>query len=54
MQAVSAVEDRIVKISEQVAPVQPPSYTAAPAPEPDKFNDSDLANLFAPLVHGFK
>jgi Restriction endonuclease len=52
--AVSAVEDRIAKISEEVESAESPSYTAAPTPEPDKFNNSDLANLFAPLVHGFK
>lgn len=52
--AVSAVEDRIAKISEKVEAAEAPSYSAAPTREPDKFNDSDLANLFAPLVHGFK
>jgi DNA polymerase III delta prime subunit len=52
--AVSAVEDRIAKMSEEVVSAESPSYTAAPMPEPEKFNNSDLANLFAPLVHGFK
>lgn len=53
--AVSAVQDQIGKISEKEAePARPPSYSSAPTSEPESFNDSDLANLFAPLIHGFK
>ncbi|WP_445219883.1 restriction endonuclease [Bradyrhizobium sp. Pa8] len=53
--AVSAVEDQIAKIQEgEAEPASRPAYSSVPTPEPDKFSDADLANLFAPLVSGYK
>jgi len=48
--AKSTVQRRMEELADETEEAEPPSFTGATKPERDKFDDKDLANLFAPLL----
>lgn len=52
--AISVVHERMAEIGEETETAPSPSRSSMPTPERESFDDRDLANLFAPLVHGLE
>lgn len=52
--AISVIHERIAEIGEEAETAPSPSRSSMPTPERESFDDGDLANLFAPLVHGLE